>query len=78
MMGRFVRLVSLGFAVFSVIFWLTVDGIGQVRRQITDGNEPSNWDIWLTSSVPAIIYAVICVLVFHWFARKIIKKIGQE
>ena len=77
-MGRFVRLVSLGFAVFSVIFWLTVDGIGQVRRQITDGNEPSNWDIWLTSSVPAIIYAVICVLVFHWFARKIIKKIGQE
>ena len=77
-MGRFVRLASLGFAVFSVIFWLTVDGIGQVRRQITEGNEPSNWDIWLTSSVPAIIYAVICVLVFHWFARKIIKRIGQE
>ena len=77
-MGRFVRLVSLGFAVFSVIYWLTVDGIGQVRSQITEGNEPSNWDIWLTSSLPAIIYAVICVLVFHWFARKIIKKIGRE
>ena len=77
-MGRFVRLVSLGFAVFSVIFWLTVDGIGQVRRQITGANEPSKWDIWLTSSVPAIIYAVICVLVFNWFAGKIIKKIGRE
>ena len=77
-MGRFVRLVSLGFAVFSVIFWLTVDGISQVRRQITEGSEPSNWDVWVTSSVPAIIYAVVCVLVFHWFARKIIKKIGQQ
>ncbi len=77
-MGRFVRLFSLGFAVFSVIFWLTVDGIGQVRRQITEGSEPSDWDIWLTSSVPAIICAVICVLVFHWFARKIIKKIGHQ
>ena len=77
-MGRFVRLVSLSFAVFSVIFWLAVDGIGQVGRQIVEGGEPSKWDIWLTSSVPAIIYAVVCVLVFHWFARKIVKKIGQQ
>ena len=78
MMGRFVRVVSLGFAVFSVIFWLAVDSIGQMLRHITEGEEISNWDIWFTSSVPAIIYAVICVLVFHWFARKIIKKIGQQ
>lgn len=77
-MGRFVRLVSLGFAVFSMIFWSAVDVIGQVRRQITDCSEPSKWEVWLTSSVPAIVYAVICVLVFHWFARKILKKIGQQ
>lgn len=74
-MGRFVRLVSIGFAIFSVLFWLAVQGIVQIQQQLRDVTEPSNWDIWLTGSLPAITYAVICVFVFHWFARKIIKKV---
>jgi small-conductance mechanosensitive channel len=76
-MGRFVRLVSIGFAIFSVLFWLTVQGIIGIQQQITGNVEPSKWGIWLSGSLPAIIYAVICVFVFHWFARKIIKKVGE-
>lgn len=76
-MGRFVRLVSIGFAIFSVLFWLVVQGIVQIQQQLRGVTEPSNWDIWLTSSLPAIIYAAICVFVFHWFARKILKKVQE-
>jgi uncharacterized membrane protein (Fun14 family) len=74
-MGRFVRLVSIGFAIFSVLFWLAVQGIVHIQQQLRSVTEPSSWDIWLTGSLPAIIYAVICVFVFHWFARKILKKV---
>lgn len=74
-MGRFVRLVSIAFAIFSVLFWSAVHGIVQIQQQLRGVTGASNLDIWLTGSLPAIIYAVVCVFVFHWFARKIIKKV---
>lgn len=76
-MGRFVRLVSIGFALFSVLFWLAVQGVVQIQQQLRGVKEPSHWDIWLTGSLPAIVYAGICVFVFHWFARKILKKVQE-
>ncbi|MEO1921015.1 MAG: hypothetical protein COW16_07310 [Sphingomonadales bacterium CG12_big_fil_rev_8_21_14_0_65_65_10] len=76
-MERFVRVASIGFAVFSVLFWFTVQELAQIQAQIAGSEESSKWDIWLTGSLPAIAYGVICVFVFHWFAKKIIKKIGD-
>jgi ABC-type proline/glycine betaine transport system permease subunit len=76
-MGRFVRVVSVAFASFSVLFWISVQGVVSVLDQVRGVSEQSKWDIWLTGSLPAILYAVVCVFVFHWFARKIIKKVQK-
>lgn len=76
-MGRFVRVVSIAFAIFSVLFWVSVQGVISVLDQVRGVREQSKWDIWFTGSLPAILYAVVCVFVFHWFARKIIKKVKE-
>ncbi|MCB5426063.1 hypothetical protein H0274_12405 [Altererythrobacter sp. CC-YST694] len=69
-MNRLIRWASLGFATFSTVFWAIVDIIDQIVGQGLGGAAQS----WLTTTLPAILFGMICVLFCHWFARRILRQ----
>ena len=72
-MKGFVRTTSIGLAVFSAIFWSTVDALKQAISQLPIA-PTGQTQIWLLSSAPLIVFGAICVVFCHWFAKKLLIK----
>ncbi|MEL6878623.1 MAG: hypothetical protein AAGL68_11070 [Pseudomonadota bacterium] len=77
-MARFVRIASVGFAIFSVFFWsgvwMFVELVELLNERLT---EATIWDR-VAQAAPALIYGVITVLFCQWFARGVIKRAPQR
>ncbi|HTN14490.1 MAG TPA: hypothetical protein VL094_06760 [Sphingomonadaceae bacterium] len=73
-MNRLIRWASLGFATFSAFFWAAVGIVDQTVGQSLGGAAQS----WLTTTLPAIVFGVICVLFCHWFARRILRQFALD
>jgi hypothetical protein len=76
-----IRRWSVGFALFSAIYWFAATGISLAVDDVSamaSHKPPSLWMVWLLQCVPAILYAVICVLFCHVFARRLIRQVQQS
>ena len=76
-----IRRWSVGFALFSAIYWFVAMEFSLAVRDVSAMEHhvpPSIWTGWWLQSVPAILYAVICVLFCHVFARRLIRRVQQS
>ena len=71
-----VRRPAILFALFSAIYGMMVQGIWQVAFLGLAPSHPQPFPIWLVTSLPAIVYAVICLLFCHWLARRVARQIA--
>jgi hypothetical protein len=75
MIGRFVRLCSLAFSLFSVFYWIFASMIFEIISFVRAGEEPSTGSYLAGSAIPTILYGLICAVFLQWFARGIIKRL---
>lgn len=71
-MRRFIRFSSIGFALFSVMFWIVATGTIQVAKMLQPAGGPTMSHI--AQAAPAVLYGVIFVWFCHWFARGVVKR----
>lgn len=75
MIGKFVRVASVGFAVFSALYWPSVTSFVQIIFAIDEQTEVSSGAKWAAQAVPTIFYGLACVLFCQWFAKGIVRRI---
>ncbi len=75
MLGRFIRFASLGFTLFSAIYWMGIVIFGQIILAIDGQTEIAAGTQWAIQAVPVIVYGLICVLSCHWSAKSIVRRI---
>ena len=76
-----IRRWSIGFALFSAIFWFAVMEVSDVVRGVSTmayQKPPSMWTSWLIEGVPATLYAAVCVLFCHRFASRLLRLARQS
>jgi ABC-type antimicrobial peptide transport system permease subunit len=76
-MRRFVRFAAIGFTLFSVLFWDLAFSIADIVRDDPRAlglRSGSSVTTWLVFALPAILYGVLSVLYFHWFAKRLVRK----
>jgi H+/Cl- antiporter ClcA len=76
---RFVRLAAIGFALFSVFFWDLVLNIAELAHDFPEAigfSRKSYLTDWLIYALPAILYGVLTVLYFHWFAKRVARYVA--
>ncbi|MBN2971365.1 hypothetical protein JW805_04960 [Roseomonas aeriglobus] len=61
-----IRRLSIGFAIFSAVYWQLFNGVAQ----IVNGFRGPFWQVQLAYTVPAILYAILCLFVFRRVARR--------
>jgi len=66
------------FALLSAIYWALVSDLGRSLRgvNLTDGALQPLYEDWLVNGLPAIIYAVVCLLFCHWLARRVARQVA--
>ena len=77
MIGRFVRIASLFFSLFSVLYWGAASMVFEIVKFTNPGEAPDAPSYLAGAAIPTIIYGVLCALFLQWFARGIIKRIGD-
>jgi hypothetical protein len=75
-----VRFAAIVFTIVSTSFWLlatsiTLDGGAIVTVQLA--RSASYVTTYLFYAVPTLLYAVLCTLFCHWFARHVVKQVGK-
>jgi hypothetical protein len=78
---RFVRIAAIAFALFSVLFWdlaLSVANIARDEPTALGLRSGSYLTTWLVFAVPAILYGVLSVLYFHWFAKRVARLVAPR
>jgi hypothetical protein len=73
---RLVRVAAIGFALFSVLFWDFAFSLIDVSRDYPEAlglRRGAYLTTWLVYALPAILYGVLSVLYFHWFARRVLR-----
>ena len=76
-MGRFVRISTLGFTLFSVFYWGGVAAFVQILQLVDEQRDISDVAHWASTAIPAIIYGLLCALFLQWFARGIVRRISN-
>ena len=72
-----IRRPAILFSLLSAFYWLTFQSFGQlVFSSRTASQRPDMWVVWLLTSLPAILYAIICLLFCHWLARRVARQIA--
>jgi hypothetical protein len=77
-MARFVRFASLGFALFSVLFWLVVWTFVELIELLNERLTEATLVDRIAQAAPAMIYGLITVLFCQWFARGVLKRAPQR
>ena len=74
MIAHFVRIASLAFAVFSVLYWTAVWVFVELVELLNERlTQASFWDR-IGQALPALFYGVIVVLFCQWFAKGIVRR----
>jgi hypothetical protein len=71
---RLVRIAAIGFTLFSVLYWDSASGLISLAHDYPDAlglPRGSYLAVWLVYALPTILYGVIAVLFFHWFAKRV-------
>ena len=73
-----VRRPAIIFALLSAIYWALVSDVGRSLYgvNLTDGALQPIYEDWLVNGLPAVIYAVACLLFCHWLARRVARQIA--
>ena len=74
-----VRRPAILFALLSATYWLMVQSFWHFAMESPTvyHRPPAASVIWLFNGLPAIIYAVICLVFCHWLARRVVRQITQ-
>ncbi len=75
MIGRFIRIASIGFAISSALFWLAVVGVIQIMNAVEEQADVSSTMKWAAQAIPTILYGLACVWFCHWFAKGVVRRI---
>jgi len=67
-----IRRPTIAFALLSAIYWMGVTGLWET---ITLLNSP-RWLVMLTTSLPAMLYAVIALWFCSWLARRVMRQMA--
>lgn len=78
MIGKFVRVASLGFSLVSAFYWMTVASFVQILSFVETQTEVATGARWAAQSVPIIVYGVACAFFCHWFAKGIVRRIDVK
>ena len=73
-----IRRPAMAFAVLSALYWALISDLWRSLRgvNLTDGSLQPIYEDWLLNGLPAIIYAVVCLLFCHWLARRVARQIA--
>lgn len=73
-----IRRPAIIFAILSAIYWNIVSSFNAML--FTQGGKDivPFWALGLSAFIPLAIYAVICLLFFHWFARRMFKQAKES
>ncbi len=78
MIGRFVRFASVGFALISAFYWISIASFVQIIFFVGEQTELSSGAKWAAQAVPTILYGLACVLFCQWFARGIVRRVNNK
>jgi hypothetical protein len=73
---RFVRFAAIGFTLFSILFWDFAFSLIDLSRDYPEAlglQRGTYLTTWLVYALPAILYGVLSVLYFHWFAKRVLR-----
>jgi hypothetical protein len=73
-----IRRPAIAFALLSAIYWALVSDLGRSLRgvHLTGGALQPIYEDWFVNGLPAIIYAVVCLLFCHWLARRVARQVA--
>jgi len=66
-----VRRIAIAFALLSAIYWITASVFQQIIFMEFGAAFIPYWKTAALVTLPGLIYAVVCIYFFHWFARRI-------
>jgi hypothetical protein len=76
-----IRVAAIVFTVVSTSFWLIATSItthdGAIV-QVQSAKSASYLTSYLFYAVPTLLYAVLCTLFCHWFARLVVKQVPRK
>ncbi|MXO96002.1 hypothetical protein GRI34_06140 [Erythrobacter aquimaris] len=73
-MARFIRIATIGFSLFSVLFWTAASMVFEIVKFSASGEEKAAPGYLAGGAIPTILYGLICAIFLQWFARGIIKR----
>jgi ABC-type uncharacterized transport system fused permease/ATPase subunit len=71
-----IRVAAIVFAVVSVVFWQLATSIAVdngVIVTVRTATSAGYFAQYISYTVPALLYAILCTLFCHWFARRVVK-----
>ncbi|MEO7691366.1 MAG: hypothetical protein ABIS51_18935 [Sphingomonas sp.] len=73
-----IRRPAIAFALLSAIFWALSSDLGSSVRAMyaADRTHMPVYEDWLFNGLPAIVYAVACLLFCHWLARRVARQVA--
>lgn len=73
-----VRRPAIIFAILSAIYWNGVSSFNAMLFTQVGKDIAPFWAVGLSAFIPTGIYAVFCLLFFHWFARRMFKQAKES
>ena len=73
-----IRRPAIAFALLSAFYWAIFSDLGSsVRATYTASRSHMPlYEDWLLNGLPAIVYAVVCLLFCHWLARRVARQVA--
>ncbi|MDB5703104.1 MAG: hypothetical protein JWN66_220 [Sphingomonas bacterium] len=73
-----IRRPAIVLSLLSAFYWLTFQSFGQFvfSSQTASHQHPDMWVVWLLTGLPAIVYAIACLLFCHWLARRVARQVA--
>lgn len=73
-----VRRPAIVFALLSALYWALFSDLSSSLHAMNaaSGSHVPLYEDWLINGLPAIIYAVACLLFCHWLARRVARQVA--